>query len=601
MIPQPFIHDLLCLVNIVEAINRHIPLKKSGANFVACCPFHSEKNPSFTVSQTKQFYHCFGCGAHGNAINFLIEYGGLSFVEAVHELADYVGIQVPVQKINTTLKPASSSGLSFSVSENKDSNAEIPSKDLIDALRAATQFYREQLKTSGKAITYLKKRGLSGKIAARFAIGYAPAGWQNLEAIFPDYKSEKRRKLLASAGLIIISDEGKQYDRFRDRIMFPILNQRGQIIGFGGRVLGQEEPKYLNSPETGVFEKGRELYNLFSARRAIRQANCAIVVEGYMDVIILSQHGIDYAVAALGTATTGFHIQKLLHLTDHIIFCFDGDKAGTKAAWRALENSLPLISDGKHLNFLFLPEGEDPDSYVRRYGKSSFEQKYQQAIPLTEFLFRELCSGINLRTNEGRAKLVSDAKPLLQQIKASALLIILLKRLVELSGISQSELEDLLQIKCTSIVRKVRRTPKKQPATPYYWLILIILYNPSYIIKLDKNLLVQYNENNMEAAALKTLVEFLDSHSHLIESKSAPSILAYLKDNPYRGFLESIEGEAMEWVNRIDLEAEFLGALEKLQQIQRKERMTQLHSKPLAKLTHEEKRELQRLSMLGNR
>ena len=599
MIPQPFIHDLLCRVDIVDTIDRHVPLKKAGANFIACCPFHSEKTPSFTVSQTKQFYHCFGCGAHGNAISFLIEYSGLSFIEAVHDLAAYAGMQVPVQPIDVTFKPLDSNQLSPSpIAGNKDNNTEIPPQDLIDALRVATQFYREQLKISGKAITYLKKRGLSGKTAARFAIGYAPAGWQNLEVVFPDYKSERTRKLLASAGLVIMSDEGKQYDRFRDRIMFPILNQRGQIIGFGGRVLAQEEPKYLNSPETVLFEKGRELYNFFSARRAIREVNCVVVVEGYMDVIALSQHGIDYAVAALGTATTSFHLQKLLRLTDHIIFCFDGDKAGRKAAWRALENSLPLISDGKYMGFLFLPEGEDPDSYVRQYGKVSFEQQLKQAIPLSEFLFKELCSGINLQTSEGRAKLVSDVKPLLQQVKASALSVILLKRLVELSEISQGELEDLLQIKRISSVHKMKKVSRKQPVTPYHWLILIILNNPSHVIKLDRNLLVKCSENTEEAAALKTLVDFLDAHPHLIESKSTPSILTYLQDNPYKALLESIESETLEWGDAIDLEAEFLGALEKLQQMQRKKRMTELHSKALNKLTDEEKQELQRLAML---
>jgi len=358
MIPQPFIYDLLNRVDIVDAIDRHVPLKKAGANFVACCPFHSEKTPSFTVSQTKQFYHCFGCGAHGNAISFLIEYGGLSFVEAVHDLAAYVGMQVPEQQTDTFSKQAASDDLSqYPVNDLGSNDPEISPQDLLSVLQVATRFYREQLKISEKAIAYLKKRGLFGKTAARFAIGYAPAGWQNLEAVFTDYKSERTRRILLQAGLVIINDEAKQYDRFRDRIMFPILNQKGQIIGFGGRVLEQGEPKYLNSPETILFEKGRELYNFFSARRAIREANCVIVVEGYMDVIALSQHGIDYVVAALGTATTSLHIQKLLRQTENIIFCFDGDKAGRKAAWRALENSLALLSDGKYLSFLFFTRG----------------------------------------------------------------------------------------------------------------------------------------------------------------------------------------------------------------------------------------------------
>ncbi|WP_394808855.1 DNA primase [Nitrosomonas sp.] len=598
MIPQPFIYDLLNRVDIVDAIDRHVPLKKAGANFIACCPFHSEKTPSFTVSQTKQFYHCFGCGAHGNAISFLMEYSGLSFVEAVHDLAAYVGMQVPEQQTDTFFKQTVPDDLSqYPVNGLGSNNPEISPQDLLSVLQAATRFYREQLKISEKAIAYLKKRGLSGKIAARFAIGYAPAGWQNLEAVFTDYKSDRTRKILLQAGLIIISDEAKQYDRFRDRIVFPILNQKGQIIGFGGRVLEQEEPKYLNSPETILFEKGRELYNFFSARRAIREANRVIVVEGYMDVIALSQHGIDYVVAALGTATTSFHIQKLLRQTENIIFCFDGDKAGRKAAWRALENSLALLSDGKYLSFLFLPEGADPDSYVNQYGKESFEQQLKQAIPLSEFLFKELCAGTNLQASEGRAKLVSDAKPLLQQVVAPALSVMLVRRLGELSGISQGELEELLQIKRVPRAHKIKNAARKQPITPYRRLARMLLYSPNYIAKLDKYLLVQCNENSEEVAALKALVDFLDTHPQLIASKSAHSILTYLQNSPYRALLEDIESETLEWGSAIDLEEEFLEVLEKLQQTQRNKRMTELHSKSLDRLTDEEKRELQRLAM----
>ncbi|QOJ24704.1 MAG: DNA primase [Gammaproteobacteria bacterium] len=592
MIPQSFIHDLLNRIDIVDAIDRHVPLKKAGANFVACCPFHSEKTPSFTVSQTKQFYHCFGCGAHGNAISFLIEYSGLSFVEAVKDLAAYAGMQLPAQQTDTF---ASQAGIPHD--QKTDSNSEISPQELLDALQVATRYYREQLKVSDKAIAYLKKRGLTGKTATRFGIGYAPSGWQNLEAVFTDYKSEKNRKILTQAGLIISDDETKQYDRFRDRIMFPILDQKGRIIGFGGRVLGQEEPKYLNSPETVLFEKGRELYNFFSARRAIREANCAIVVEGYMDVIALSQHGIDNAVAALGTATTSFHIQKLLRQTDNIIFCFDGDKAGRKAAWRALENSLSLLSDGKYLSFLFLPEGADPDSYINQFGKESFAQQLKQTLPLSEFLFKELCTKVSLQSSEGRAKLISDAKPLLQQVTAPALSLILIRRLAELSGINQDELGELLQIRRTSGIHKPEKEKRRQSVTLYRRLIRILLYNPNHLTKLDRNLLVEWNEKNEEIAALKTLVDFLDKHPHLIENKSTLSIAAYLQDNQYRTLLENIESETLEWSNPIDLELEFLDTLKKLQQIQHKKRMAELHSKPLNMLTDEEKRELQRLAL----
>jgi len=598
MIPQSFIHDLLNRVDIVDAIDRHVPLKKAGANFVACCPFHSEKTPSFTVSQTKQFYHCFGCGAHGNAISFLIEYSGLSFIEAVQDLAAYAGMQLPEQQSsNVPHHSASDDSQQDLASDSDHNNTEISPQGLLNALQAATRYYREQLKVSEKAIAYLKKRGLSGKTAARFAIGYAPADWQNLAAVFSDYNSDKTRKLLTQAGLVIISGETKQYDRFRDRIMFPILNQKGQIIGFGGRVLAKEEPKYLNSPETILFEKGRELYNLFSARRAIREANCVIVVEGYMDVIALSQHGIDYAVAALGTATTSFHIQKLLRQTDNIIFCFDGDKAGRKAAWRALENSLALLSDGKYLSFLFLPEGADPDSYINQFGKESFEQQLKQTLPLSEFLFKELCSEVNLQTDEGRAKLISDAKPLLQQITAPALSLILIRRLAELSEIDQGELDELLQIKRATAAHKTEKRNTKQIVTLYRRLIRILLYDPSHITKLERDSLVEWSEKNEEVTALRILVDFFDTHPYLIESKSTFSVAAHFQDKACKTLLENIESETLEWSNSVDLEIEFLDTLKKLQQIQHKKRMAELHNKPLNMLSDEEKRELQRLAV----
>jgi len=598
MIPQSFIHDLLNRADIVDAIDRHVPLKKAGANYIACCPFHNEKTPSFTVSQTKQFYHCFGCGAHGNAISFLIEYSGLSFVEAVNDLATSMGMQVPIQQEIAPAAQSDSNDHSHLIDDQYSS--EISTHDLLDVMQKAARFYREQLKTSETAIAYLKKRGLSGKTAARFSIGYAPSGWQSLETVFTDYKSEITKNLLTKAGLVITNDEGKQYDRFRDRVMFPILNQKGQIIGFGGRVLDHGEPKYLNSPETILFEKSQELYNLFSARRAIRDARCVVVVEGYMDVIALSQHDIDYAVAALGTATTSFHIQKLLRHTDNIVFCFDGDQAGRKAAWRALENSLPQLMDGKVLSFLFLPEGEDPDSYVTQFGKEAFEQQLKRAMPLSDFFFKELSSRINLQTSEGRARLISEAKPLLQQVRAPALSLMLLKRLAELSSIDRNELSTLLQlpVKRAPTGRVRENIPRKQPVTPYHWLILMLLYNPSAVYKLEKSLLAGCDGNSEEIIALKTLVEFLDSHPNLIESKSMPSLLIYLQDSPYRPLLESIESETLEWGDTIDLEAEFSGALMKLQQMQRNKRMTELHSKSLNMLTDEEKKELQRLAML---
>ncbi len=425
MIPKSFIQDLLNRLDIVDVIERYVPLKKAGANFVACCPFHNEKSPSFTVSQSKQFYHCFGCGAHGTSIGFVMEHGGLGFVDAVEELARGAGVTVPREvtapgQVQHKVAP-----------------------DLYEVMQSATRYYRDQLKQSPRAIDYLKQRGLSGEIAARFGIGYAPDGWQNLQGLMPDYQGPS----LLETGLVIENDEGKRYDRFRDRIMFPIVNARGQVIGFGGRVLDVGEPKYLNSPETALFEKGHELYGLFQAQKAIRASRQVLVVEGYMDVVALAQHGVEYAVATLGTATTPYHVQKLLRLTDKVVFCFDGDAAGQRAAWRALENALPQLVDGKHVAFLFLPPEHDPDSFVREQGTAAFEQLLQEALPLSGYLLRELSAQVNLRTQEGRTALLQRAQPLLTVIAAPATALLLRKEVAALAGITQTELEALYAIK----------------------------------------------------------------------------------------------------------------------------------------------------------
>ncbi len=589
MIPQSFIHDLLSRINIIDAIDRHISLKKAGANYVACCPFHSEKTPSFTVSPTKQFYHCFGCGAHGNAISFLIEYCGLSFVEAVQDLAASVGMPVPKQQYDTETSAGSAS--------NEPGNDGYSVRDLFEMMRVATQFYREQLKQSEKAITYLKNRGLTGKTVARFGMGYASGGWQNLSACFSDYKSKKTRIMLTRTGLVISNEDGKLYDRFRDRIMFPIQNQKGQIIAFGGRVVDAGEPKYLNSPETSLFTKGKELYNLFSARKAIRNAGCVVVVEGYMDVVSLSQHSIDYAVATLGTAITDFQIQILLRQTDKIVFCFDGDNAGKKAAWRALENSLALLSDGKTVNFLFLPEGEDPDSFISKNGKATFEKQISHAMPLSEFLLLELTRNLDLQSPEDCAKLIQDAKSLLQLIKAPALTLMLVKRLSRLCGLEQNEIEMLLQLNRSNSLDPKRNSIRKQPTSLYHRLILFLLYNPKYINAFDKELLVRCNDNNEELAALKMLVEFFNNNPDIVNSAPTVSILTHLQDDPYRPLLEKIECEMLNWDDAMDLETEFFDTVKKLHEMQRMKRMTELHSKPLGLLTDEEKRELQRLTM----
>ena len=597
MISQSFIQELLDRTDIVDVIERDVPLRRAGANYSACCPFHSEKTPSFTVSPTKQFYHCFGCGAHGNAIGFVMEYGGMHFVEAVNELAARVGLQVPVQQAET--RPGSqpdSAQAKPQGTEGADGTEYSPGA-LLEAMKVAARFYREQLKLSKNAIDYLKQRGLTGATAARFGIGYAPAGWQNLHAPFSRQPENAGKRLLVQAGLMVESDGGKCYDRFRDRIMFPIVNLKGMIVGFGGRVLEKGEPKYLNSPETPLFQKGRELYNLFGARRAIREAGKVIVVEGYMDVVALSQHGIEYAVATLGTATTPYHIQKLLRQTDNIVFCFDADSAGKKAAWRALEDSLAQLADGKSISFLFLPEGEDPDSYIRTHGRSAFEKLLEQTLPLSVFLFRELSARADLKSSEGRAKLVQDAKPLLARIAAPGFALMLVKRLTEISGLSEQELEGILKIKRVTAFPVREKPSRPKPVSPYEWLLQVLLYNPACIEKLDRDLLTYNQEYEKEIAALAALVEFIDAHPHVRGSTWIPLTIAHFRNSPHRPLLEQAVSKTLGWDGEIDLEAEFAGAMARLHEMKRKQRMAVLHNKSLSALTLEERQELQRMAM----
>ena len=597
MISQSFIQELLDRVDIADIIERDVPLRKAGTNYTACCPFHSEKTPSFTVSPTKQFYHCFGCGAHGSAIGFLMEYAGMNFVEAVTDLASRVGMRVPAQKSAYSAEPGSGSGSRQGAMPARQSGPEASIQDLLDATSAAARFYREQLKHSQKAVSYLKMRGLTGETAARFAIGYAPAGWQNLDTALADFMAGKRANLLVEAGLLISGEDGKRYDRFRDRVMFPILDLKGRIVGFGGRILEQGEPKYLNSPETLLFQKGRELYNLYSARRAIRLAGKVVVVEGYMDVVALAQHGIDYAVATLGTATTPYHVEKLLRHTDNVVFCFDGDNAGRKAAWRALEDSLAQFVDGKNISFLFLPEGEDPDSYVRHHGKEAFERLFEHALPLSVFLFKELSARVDLSTSEGSARLIQDVKPLLARVVAPGFALLLLKRLAEISGFTQKELEELLKIRRSSSRRSPEKASRPQPASPYRWLMQVLLYDPGYIEKLDRKLITEDEEYSEEMAALTELVEFIDNCPHISKNTIIPSAITYFQDSPHRMVLQKAQSETLAWDDDIDVEAEFAGAMMQLRNRKRRQRMTKLHSKSLSTLTHEEKQELQRLAL----
>jgi len=421
LIPQHFIDDLISRADIVEVLGKRIQLKKAGREFKANCPFHDEKTPSFTVSPAKGFFHCFGCGAHGTALGFLMEYDHMSFVEAVESLAASMGIEVPREE---SQHPA----------RRYD--------ELFELLAKVERYYQTNLKNSTAAQVYLKGRGIDGAATKRFGIGFAAPGWSAVLDKFG--KSKESIDRLLAVGLVIRKDNGSHYDRFRDRIMFPIRDARGRCIGFGGRVLADGEPKYLNSPETVLFHKGRELYGLFEARQAIRNIEKLVVVEGYMDVIGLARHGIDFGVATLGTATTDDHLNRLFRLTEDVFFCFDGDKAGRAAAWRALETALPQIRDGRQIHFVFLPEGQDPDSFVRDNGHEAFEEAVKDGVPLSDFLVEDLAGKVDMASVDGRARLAELAKPLLQRIPHGVYRELLTERLAQSVGLSATKLNALL-------------------------------------------------------------------------------------------------------------------------------------------------------------
>jgi DNA primase len=541
VIPQSFIQDLLARVDIVDVVERYVKLRKAGANYSACCPFHSEKTPSFTVSQSKQFYHCFGCGAHGSAIGFVMEYAGLGFIEAVQELAASAGLQVPYQK--------------------PEGHGPKPDKaaSLTDILARAARYYREQLKASPKAIDYLKGRGLTGEIAARFGVGYAPEGWQNLEHVFSDYRAPE----LAEAGLVIDHEQGRRYDRFRDRIMFPIQDSRGNVIGFGGRVLGAGEPKYLNSPETPLFQKGNELYGLPQARESIRAHDTVIVVEGYMDVVALAQHGIGNAVATLGTATTGSHVQKLLRQAARVVFCFDGDTAGRKAAWRALEASIEHLTENKGAGFLFLPAEHDPDSFVREQGADAFRRLAAQATPLSEFLLQDLRSRGNPAGVEGRSRILHDAKPLLARIQAPILRLQLTRALADLTRTTSQEIESVCELR--PLVRAVpmtRAVARRAPPSIARTLLKIVLQKPGWAPGLPFEQL----PSDGEGAALRALCDAVD-HGE-IPAGNIATIIEFFRGSEHSALLDEVAIELeTENFEESAMEAVFNDALEQLQRV----------------------------------
>jgi DNA primase len=519
MIPESFIQDLVARIDIVDLVDSMVPLKKAGANYVACCPFHSEKTPSFTVSPSKQFYHCFGCGAHGTSIGFLMQFSGLDFVEAVKELANRAGVQVPEESVR---RDAPRSG-----------------PDLRELTSRAARFFREQLKQSPQAIAYLKSRGLTGEVAARFGIGYAPDEWQGLEKVFDHYDDP----VLQTAGLVIKNEQGRLYDRFRDRIMFPIQNPQGDVIGFGGRVLGEGEPKYLNSPETPLFEKGRELFGLPQARAALRERDTAIVVEGYMDVVALSQHGVGNAVATLGTATTPTHVQKLLRQVDRIVFCFDGDNAGRKAAWRALENALESAADNKSMGFAFLPPEHDPDSLIREQGAAAFNAFIDGATPLSEYLVQELARRTPPGTAEDRSRLVQEARPLLLKLKAQGLRLQIVKRLAEITNFAPAEVERLCELKSLAVpVRHEevrRRAPRRAPSLARK-IGLILLGRPALALDIDAGSLPGTGDEGAGLALLHAAIREMPGNP---ESASIAALLERLRNTERNPWIEQLAGE----------------------------------------------------------
>ena len=509
------------------------------------------------MSPAKQFYHCFGCGAHGNAISFVMEHGGLGYVDAVKELAAMVGMSVPEAR-EASGAPAAKAAVG-----------------LADLLLAAARYYKECLKHSEPAIAYLKQRGLTGEIAARFGIGYAPDAWQGLAEVFPDYRTSRELK---ESGLVIEAEGGRRYDRFRGRIMFPISNARGSLIGFGGRVIGQGEPKYLNSPETPLFEKGRELYGLFQARQAVRDA-ARVVVEGYMDVVALAQHGFDAAVATLGTATTPAHLEKLLKLADEVVFCFDADAAGRRAAWRALEVALPKLSDMKSVRFLFLPEGDDPDTFVRAHGAAAFAARVKEATPLSEMLIHELRTRADDSTAEGRARLLHLARPLVSQIAAPTLALLLRQRLAAAAEVSLEDVDQLFEVRRPG-ARRANRLPPQQrarraPATLTQWLLQAVLQEPQLARRVERSML---DARDRFTPALQAVLDLVAARPNLGARDLVPVALETIRDGGVTALLHEAQVELLS-SPAIDLNLEFAHAVQALREQAEDRRRTELSAK----------------------
>ncbi len=582
-IPQQFIDDLVSRVDIVELIDSRVPLKKAGREYHACCPFHSEKTPSFTVSPSKQFYHCFGCGAHGTALGFLMEYEHLEFVEAVEELAKTQGLEVPRE-----------GGRNDAPRQRQELDG---SKQLYPLLSRAEQFYRHQLRhhpQTDRAIDYLKGRGLSGEIARDFGIGFAPPGWDNLFTAL----GRQNEKELIRAGLVVEKEGGKRYDRFRDRIMFPIRDRRGRIIGFGGRVLGDEKPKYLNSPETPVFHKGRELYGLYEARQALRELPRLLVVEGYMDVVALAQYGVRYGVATLGTSVTPEHLELLFRQTDEVVFCFDGDRAGRDAAWRGLENALPLMRDGRTLRFMFMPEGEDPDTLIRQVGQEGFEQLIEQAQTLDEFLVEHFKQRADFKRIDGQARLVELSRPLIAKLPQGIYRHKLVERLAPLASMQPEMLQGMLSGTAQSAAAPGRpnvskpRQERHQPSQVRNAITLLLQHPQLAPLMQEPARLAALQQPGV--ALLIDMLDLLHRHPNL----STSALLEHWRGREEERHLFTLaQRELLLDAEQDDLENEFLGAINSLEQQLLKQRYRELSSKPLSELSGPEKVEYNHLLM----
>ncbi|MGL4380120.1 MAG: DNA primase [Vibrio sp.] len=580
-IPRSFIDDLLARLDIVDVIDVRVKLKKKGKNYGACCPFHNEKTPSFSVSQEKQFYHCFGCGAHGNAIDFVMEYERMEFPEAIEELASTIGLEVQREE-RTPSSPFAKQTPTIKSDEKRS---------LYDLMASIAQFYRQQLKvsTNKHAIDYLKNRGLSGEIVQKFGIGYVADEWDLVRRNFGQQRSSE--EMLVTAGMLIENDNGRRYDRFRGRVMFPIRDRRGRVIGFGGRITEQGTPKYLNSPETPIFHKGKELYGLYEVLQAYREPPQILVVEGYMDVVALAQYGVDYSVASLGTSTTGDHLQLLFRQTNQVICCYDGDRAGRDAAWRALENALDYLKSGNILKFLFLPDGEDPDSYVRQYGKAQFEQQVANATPLSQYLFDNLIElhQINLGSHEGKSALRALTTPLINKIPDPFLQEILEKLLDERTGFDHQ------------LRRKKARYPDSRPAphkvikrTPMRDVIALLVQKPSYAELVPDLTSVRH----LQLPGLETLSEVLEKcrqYPHITTGQ----LLEHWRDTKNETLLSRLASWEIPLVED-NQEELFLDSLDKIlaQCVEKQIENLQAKGRSVG-LSTEEKRELQDLILQG--